>query len=469
MDIRQVFPVTVSDDGMTAFMAVAPPPAKEVEKVAVGEVVSYVKEGCKIAEARREVVEELVRLFNEQPEQTRPPEIIAQGRPPVSEKHGEIVWATDFFNPRPVAEQDGSVDFYAVSRVANVSERDLLCAVTPPVAGVPGVNAKGEPLPVGEPKPAAIKAGEGVDFQPDPAGAPAGKYFAARDGRVLWDRQVLAVSPIAFIPGDVDFETGNIDFKGSVDIKRSVLDNFTVKASQDVSVGQWVQAASVEAGGNLVVGAGVAGKDKNVVTVRGDTKVKYLNSAKVRAGGDVSIGAECLASEVVCNGRLRAEKATVTGGTLMVFKGGEVDTLGAPGGTRTDLYLGRNLYAEQEHAAIVKEMKKRRAKVENTLKKIEPYRKELKKLPPEQKKKVAVLLTLVKEEQAQVRDLEERRKEVDKIAGGNLGAKLVVKSTLHAGVAIFMGKETYEVSDSVRGPVTIRYSAEEQRIAVSGA
>ena len=55
--------------------------------------------------------------------------------------------------------------------------------------------------------------------------------------------------------------TGNIDFLGSVIVLKR-KSGFTIKASGDIEINGIVEAAKIEAGGNITVKRGIQGKAK---------------------------------------------------------------------------------------------------------------------------------------------------------------------------------------------------------------
>jgi len=88
--------------------------------------------------------------------------------------------------------------------------------------------------------------------------------YALKDGAVHYVDGSIAVYDVLEINGDVDFNTGNIDFNGYVNIKGTVEDNFSVKAEKDIEIGGVYGIGGVKliesTGGSIYIRGGVAGK-----------------------------------------------------------------------------------------------------------------------------------------------------------------------------------------------------------------
>ena len=95
------------------------------------------------------------------------------------------------------------------------------------------------------------------------------RLIATQDGHLTFAHEAFQVSPLLEIQGDVDYSTGNIDFSGDVHICGDVRENFTVHAQGTVTVDGLVEAATVEAGGDLVIARGVVGDGRALLKSNG--------------------------------------------------------------------------------------------------------------------------------------------------------------------------------------------------------
>jgi uncharacterized protein (DUF342 family) len=130
----------------------------------------------------------------------------------------------------------------------------------------------------------------------------------------------------------VGYETGNIDFDGSVVVDKDIADRFVVKAGGDVQVGGGVGRATVEAGGNVLLKRGINGGSEGHIDCGGNLFAKYVESSTIVCKGHVFVEEAIMHSRVsawhhcVLNGR-RAEVigcAVVVGGSLWCKKLGSI-------------------------------------------------------------------------------------------------------------------------------------------------
>lgn len=126
--------------------------------------------------------------------------------------------------------------------------------------------------------------------------------------------------------GDVDYQVGNIQMEGDVEIEGTVKVRFRVEATGDVLIdGAVERGARVVAGGNLVVRRGIIGAQ---VKAGGNLYALFIQDSEVTVGGDLLVRNYCQNSEVEVQG-----KATIQGDQ---------------GGQRQLCLLGGTLLAAQE-------------------------------------------------------------------------------------------------------------------------
>lgn len=178
--------------------------------------------------------------------------IVARGQPPLPPEDGRIEF---LFNPnetvRKEVDDEERVDYRELVVRASVSPGDLLAVKVPPRPGRPGVDVHGKEIPPPEPKDVELLSGRGTEVVEGLrciARAEGRPQFTQRKGKVIID-----IVPVLFHRGDVDLASGNLKFKGSIDITGSVCETMTVIASQDINIGGDVTQAKVKAGGSIVI------------------------------------------------------------------------------------------------------------------------------------------------------------------------------------------------------------------------
>lgn len=233
---------------------------------------------------------------------------------------GQDGWLKLAFEPNQAAgslREDGSIDFRERGGIHFVVKDDELGVLHPPVSGTPGHDIFGNIIPAPVPKSALCKAGQGVSSTHNDDGTTV--FTAARDGVAHFMNGVLEVSELLKIPGDVDYDTGNIHAEhGSVHIQGAIKSGFKVEASGDVIVEGLIEEADVTAGG-LVVAGGVIMNGKNRIQATGNVTAKFFQNAIVRAGGDVTAKLEISHCDVIAEGSVLAlgGKGIISGGHII--------------------------------------------------------------------------------------------------------------------------------------------------------
>ena len=270
---------------------------------------------------------------------------IAIGTPPVEGVSGSI---TERY-PRELShevklDENGVADYRALNYVQLIEKDAVICDITLPQPGEAGLRVDGK---VVEPKPvraAKIPAGKNTAVTEDGL-----RLIATRDGHLTFAHEAFQVSPLLEIQGDVDYSTGNIDFSGDVHICGDVRENFTVHAQGTVTVDGLVEAATVEAGGDLVIARGVVGDGRALLKSNGCVRVRYLENCAVYAKGDIY--ADCImASRIFSDGSIdvTSGRGSIIGGALTAAVSIKAHMIGAQSGRKTELTLGILPYVQNE-------------------------------------------------------------------------------------------------------------------------
>ena len=170
-------------------------------------------------------------------------------------------------------DDNGVADYRALNYVQTIYEGDVICDILPPKEGTAGMRVDGAVA-----EPVAVK----------PAKAPVGKYtkvtedgmhlVAEKTGHLEFDGTNFLIKVLLDIPGDVDYSTGNINYNGDVHIHGDVRATFEVKASGNIIIDGLVEAAKIEAGGDVLISSGVLGDGSAQIICGGDLRAKYMES-----------------------------------------------------------------------------------------------------------------------------------------------------------------------------------------------
>ncbi len=241
-------------------------------------------------------------------------------------------------------DESGMADYRSVNYVQMVNQGDILCDIIPPKPGQPGLRVDGKVIEPRAVKPAKVPSGSNTTISEDGL-----HLLATREGHLEYSSGVFQVRPLLEIKGDVDYSIGNIDFRGDVHIHGDVRGNFVVRATGTITIDGLVEAASVEAGGDLIITCGVLGDNKALIKSGGSIRAKYLESCIAYAGK--CIFADCIMSSQVfsddsisvTNGR-----GTVIGGAMTAARAIKVGMIGSQSGRRTEITLGVLPYVQEK-------------------------------------------------------------------------------------------------------------------------
>lgn len=266
----------------------------------------------------------------------------------IEPRNGEKAYLKYYFDAdsqgRPEEQEDGRVDFKETNNFLCVEEAKLLVEKIPATPGVSGIDVFGKEI---LPKP-------GKDI-PMPVGKNTicvenWRLYAAIDGHLhVFQNKRINVIPIIVIDGDVDYATGNIDFKGSVIVRGSVQSDFCVKAGGNVEVCGNICGGTVEAN-NIIVRNGIQGMNRGIIKARERLVSGFIENATVYADTDVVVSDFIMNSNVFAGSRVIIEgrRGLVRGGRISAGETIRAVTVGNKSGVVTELEVSINPFFKDE-------------------------------------------------------------------------------------------------------------------------
>ena len=320
--LASVITCGVSDDEMSAWVEVGAP-RKGAAPPTAEDVLAVLDENGVRAGVDPERIRALVR-----DERYGQRVTVAEGTPPVDARSARIVYHFDPYRGKPylVMEFD-RINLRELNFVENVHAGDLLAELEPPVEPRDGVTVLGKTLPAStDVEQIALFAGSNAELSADGT-----QIRATDDGNVRLVDGTVIVEPVVSVDS-VNYETGNIAFEGSVVVEKDVADGFVIEADGDVEVGRGVGKATIRAGGNVLLKAGVNGNGAARVECEGNVFAKYAEGATIVAHGNVFVEEAIMHCHVtawrhcVLNGRRSEIIASnlVVGGSLWCKKLGSI-------------------------------------------------------------------------------------------------------------------------------------------------
>jgi hypothetical protein len=374
--------------------------------------------------------------------------LLVEGLKPVPGEDGVVEWS-EHCRPQPQGQADEVVDHYARTSIISVSAGDLICTVTPPTEGTPGHDIFGQGLAAKKGQRAPMQFGEGIVRE-----SGANRMIAKIGGRVNLLGQRVWITPLLVINSDVDFQAGNVNFDGDVLVCGHVLDLFTVKCTKGIVVQGLIEAAKIEAGGDLVCGGGIAGKEKAELTVGGQVKTRFIDNAIVKARGDIFIQREAVNSTITTMSHLETPGA-ITACTVDARTGIEAALIGSSAGVRTSLVVGFDRETQRRMARLEREMIDLVDKTKTDRGKLDTALQRQKALPDSQKGRLMQLLTTVKEDMNKAAELKKEQQSLQDDLKANRNACIKVSRMIREGTTLQIGKAVTTLKTSLQGPIKL--------------
>lgn len=290
--------------------------------------------------------------------------IIAEATPPVQGYSAKIQYFFDInTTARPKLNEDGSVDFHQLGNIKTVQKGDKLATLTPAYRGKAGISVLGKPLPPKKVKNRHLRFGRNIRLSEDKC-----HIYSEVAGHVTLVDDMVMVSDIYRVPANVDSSTGDIDYKGTVEVTGNVNTGFAIKAEGDIIVNGVVEGATLIAGGNIVLKRGMQGMERGLLEAEGNITAKFLENSKVKCKGELKADA-ILHSEVECREKVEVlgRKGMINGGSLSTYADVHATTLGSTMGAATKI----EIISDKDLIIRANDLKDEINEVEETLQKID--------------------------------------------------------------------------------------------------
>ncbi|MCU0822209.1 MAG: FapA family protein [Spirochaetes bacterium] len=296
--------------------------------------------------------------------------------------------------------EDGSIDFKEVSSVIDVKKGQEILRRIPAVPTEDGYDIFGESVPANVKETDGFQRGANIVQ----SGHDESIYVSSINGCLEVKKKIISISPIAIIKGDVDYNSGNIDFDGSVQINGSVLSGFSVKAKDNIIVGKNVEDANLEAGGDVRIKLGIGGKGTTTVLAGGMVRAKFVINSTIEAVKEIVIEDSIINSNVFSNDKIIvvSKHGKIIGGEATALYDIIVNESGVLKENKTVLTVGKSLFIEREIKKIQDQIKPIEYEVEEINAKLKTSfgedlfintKEYLKILPPVKKKNCIELLS----------------------------------------------------------------------------
>ncbi|MCX7679806.1 MAG: FapA family protein [Spirochaetes bacterium] len=343
--------------------------------------------------------------------------------------------------------QDGRIDFKEVGSIIEVTKDQEILRRIPKEKPIDGYTIFGDKIEAIVEKREGYEVGENVVRSRYDENI----FVAAINGCLNVDGKRIGVSPEAIIRGNVDYESGNVEFSGTVHVKESVLPGFSVKAGGNIVIDGTANDAILVADGDIIVKQGITGKGDGKVIAKGKVKTNYILNTVVEAEKEVEVEDSIINSTVFSNDKVivSGRHGKIVGGTITARHEIIVNTVGSSQGTPTVLHVGKSLLVERELITIKKEMDVYRTNVDEIIKKIkasfgeklfENPKEFVASLPPVKKKNCLLLLRDLSENNKKLKELVEKWKAVEEKNKFEREPTIIIADTVYPGTEINVKK-----------------------------
>lgn len=379
--------------------------------------------------------------------------LVAKGREAVHGVDGRLESLIETVKERrPRLNQLDKINYRDFGGIATVREGDRLMQKVSPVQGEDGTNVLGETIPAKLGKQALFSARlKGAEVDPgDP------DFLRAKiSGQPVLANNGMAVEPTVSLRA-VDLATGNVDFDGSINIAGDVCAGMVIRASGDIHVGGMVEAASLEAGGDVVVKGGIIGQgsvsdqsgDKErVARVRcgASCSAHFIENAHVDAGDSIIVNrlvrqSELAAVNKIVVGKPGSDQGTIVGGQVAATLLVQAQTLGSPVGIKTQVKVGTNPSMKEKLASATSQLQTMAKKLDEVVKLLGFIASNPTRIRPEtqQKAETTRLMLLQENEQAQ-QEMDTLNQALDFAKD----ARVVVEKNIFENVHVEIGNKVY--------------------------
>jgi hypothetical protein len=294
--------------------------------------------------------------------------IIAQGTPAVPGLDAQFhSLVPEMQERRPQINEHGIADFRNLGSLILVKQGDPLMRRTLPTEGKNGQNILGQIL---IPKPSRntpfTSELKGSMFDPDDNDL----LLSAIVGQPLLIPNGVMVSPTITVP-QVNISSGNLSFDGTINILGDVMEGMKVYALNDIFVGGTVEAAELEAGGNISIKGGLIGNSDSSaastlsmggkISCKGSVSARFAKYVSIEAGTSIvieeySMNNQLTAMNQILVGKPGGKKGLIIGGSARAMMLIQAVSIGSDAGIKTYIQAGLNPHTQQQLDGIKREI-----------------------------------------------------------------------------------------------------------------
>ncbi len=258
----------------------------------------------------------------------------------------EFFFNTDYLKAGGM-DAEGNIDFKERGEIPLVEKGTVLAEKTPRVEARWGQNIYGDEVATDKGEDHALRFGKGAVLSEDGL-----KILAEVRGFPKYSLAgLIFVHDEYTTGGDVDFETGHIEFDGNVNVKGCIKSGFKVKGNDIATVE--LDGGVVEADGDLTVAGGI---NEGKIYARGNVYAKFIHKSEIVCMGDVQVQKEIVDSQIETSSSCIITSGKLISSTVTAKMGVNAKNIGTEMSSPSTIKVGHDSFME-------KELKKNKARI----------------------------------------------------------------------------------------------------------
>lgn len=385
-------------------------------------------------------------------EQTTEPVLVAEAISPTPGDAAKLEYKfkVDRSKVELVEDEYGRVDFKRLNLIENVRAGQVLVVKRPPGKGIPGKLVNGLEIPALSGPDVRMPAGRNTEISIGGT-----ELIATLNGQVLLAGDKVNVEDTLEIKGDVNLQTGNIYFLGTVLIQGNVEDDFEVEATGDIQIKNAVGKCFLSAGGSIAIGEGVKGKKGARLFAGQHIFSKYIENAKIEAKGTIQVTQEIMHSQADAGKSILLEgkqRGSIIGGKVRAGDEIRAREIGAPAGTYTRIEVGGTPKVREQLENLNRVYQRDINRLETIKKDIsilkDKKKQEKEKFPIEKEAKLQRLIREHNKLTVKLHRYTDQKEFLEVRIQEALGGSIHVSHTLFQGVSVGIRNANLEIKDN---------------------
>ena len=336
---------------------------------------------------------------------------VARGVKPVQGQDAklEFFFNTDYLKAGGL-DAEGNIDFKERGEVPHVEEGTVLAEKTPMVLSRQGQNIYGDEVETLPGEDIPLRFGKGAKLSEDGF-----KVLAEVRGYPKYSLSGVIFVHNEYTTGDVDYETGHIDYDGNVNVKGCIKSGFKVRGNDIKTIE--LDGGIVEADGDVVVAGGI---NEGKIYARGNVFAKFIHKSEIFCMGNIQVGKEIVDSNIESGGSCVIENGKLISSKIVAKMGVSARHIGTEMAAPSVIKVGQDAFSEKE---LGKNKTKIRALKEN-IGNFQKKKSKLKEQNIEFQKQITKLAHIQDRSQLEQREIETKMADGNKNSIGELKEQL---------------------------------------------